>query len=77
MTSITPLRPVGRCKGENYAITNKSADNMYSHLKTLLIIFLVCLCSYFNIFKDPFQFDGVRYIKENPYIIGLVEKNII
>ena len=48
---------------------------MYSHLKTLLIIFLVCLCSYFNIFKDPFQFDGVRYIKENPYIIGLVEKN--
>lgn len=48
---------------------------MYSYFKTLLIIFLVCLCSYFNIFKDPFQFDGVRYIKENPYIIGLVERN--
>lgn len=48
---------------------------MYSHIKTSLVIFMICACSYFNIFAVPFQFDGVKYIKENLYIINLVEKN--
>lgn len=45
-----------------------------SYLGFLSVLFLICLLCYFNSLKAPFQFDGVEYIKENPYIIGLVDK---
>lgn len=48
---------------------------MYSYLKTTVILLLICLCSYLNILHVPFQFDGVRYIKENRVISGLVDRH--
>lgn len=40
----------------------------HAYGRTLLVIFLICLLSYFNSLKVPFQFDGVGFIQENPYI---------
>ncbi len=48
--------------------------SLKKYLFTILIIFFVCLLSYFNTLKVPFQFDGVSFIQKNKHFSGLLEK---